>query len=232
MNVKKTRKLTRFQLIMRGLLPLTLILALLLLSAGRWNYWQAWLYIVVNGLLILSNLWLLRNSPDLIDERLKPGAGMKRWDKIYFILSTPIGLLMLILAGLDAGRFGWTGPLPIWSYALFYALYLAGQALFIWAKTVNRYFSSVVRIQTDRGQQVCTSGPYHYVRHPGYLGALIYTLTGGLVLGSIYAVIPQLFWTALLVIRTDKEDRLLQAELPGYSDYVKAVRYRLIPGIW
>jgi protein-S-isoprenylcysteine O-methyltransferase Ste14 len=96
----------------------------------------------------------------------------------------------------------------------------------------NAYFSTAVRIQTDRDQTVCRSGPYRYVRHPGYLGFILQSIGTPLLLGSLWALIPGLAAVALMVVRTILEDRMLQAELAGYSDLVQAVRYRLVPGIW
>jgi protein-S-isoprenylcysteine O-methyltransferase Ste14 len=135
------------------------------------------------------------------------------------------------VAGLDA-RFGWSSAMPASVYWSSVALYLIGQAIFVWARYTNRYFSSVVRIQTDRGQTVCKEGPYRFVRHPGYLGGFLFTATMGLMLGSWWAFIPQLIAALMLIPRTILEDRTLQAELPGYRDYVLETRYRLLPGIW
>lgn len=219
------------QLLVRGLLAPIVILIVLLLSAGRFDYWQGWVYMGLNLALIGLNWWALRDQPDLIRERLKPGEGMKGWDKLYFGATTVLFLAALFLAGLDA-RWGWTGPLPIGVYGLSALIFLAGHLLFLWAKRTNRFFSSVVRIQTDRGQQVCQDGPYRYVRHPGYVGGLLYTLTGPLVLGSLWALLPQLLGCLLLVVRTALEDQTLQRELPGYTSYVQHVRYRLVPRIW
>ena len=112
------------------------------------------------------------------------------------------------------------------------AVYLLGQAIFIWARTTNAYFSSVVRIQTERGQTVCREGPYRFVRHPGYVGGILFGLAGPMLLGSMWAVIPQAVAAMLIIWRTHMEDRTLQAELPGYAEYTREVKYRLLPGVW
>jgi protein-S-isoprenylcysteine O-methyltransferase Ste14 len=229
---KENHKSLRFRMILRTVLGLAVVLGVSLLAAGTWNYWQAWVFAIVNLLLILLNGWALRKNPDLIEERLKPGQGMAGWDKTYFYLSTPLYFLMLIIAGLDVGRFGWTGPLPVWVYILGYLLYLSGQLIFLWAKSTNLFFSSVVRIQSDRGHQVCKDGPYRYVRHPGYVGGMLYMVSGGLVLGSIWAILPQMIAALLLVYRTRMEDQFLRNELPGYAEYSQEVRFRLVPKIW
>lgn len=226
------RKGVTIQLLLRGLVAPLFMIALLLVSAGRWDYWQAYLYMLVNMALLLVNLWALRDNPDLIAERLSPGEGMKGWDRIYFTVTTLLYFTSLVIAGLDVGRFGWTNPLPWWVYALAILGYLLGQAIFIWAKRANRFFSSVVRIQTDRGQIVCQDGPYQYVRHPGYAGGMIYMLAGALMLGSVWALVPQALASALLVVRTTLEDRTLHQELPGYAAYASKVKYKLLPGVW
>lgn len=221
----------RGQLLVRGLIAPVAILIVLLLSAGRFDYWQGWVYMGLNLALIALNWWALRDQPDLIRERLKPGEGIKDWDKGYFVITTLLFFIALFTAGFDA-RWGWTGPLGAGLYILSILIFLAGHLLFLWAKRTNRFFSSVVRIQTERGQQVCQDGPYRYMRHPGYVGGLLYTLAGPLVLGSLWALIPQLLACLLLIVRTALEDQTLQRELPGYSDYAQRVRYRLVPGLW
>lgn len=219
------------QLLVRGLLAPLIILIVLLLSAGRFDYWQGWFYMGLNLALIGLTWWALRDQPDLIRERLKPGEGMKGWDKLYFGATTLLFLVSLLVAGLDA-RWGWTGVQSAGVYGLSTLLFLAGHLLFLWAKRTNHFFSSVVRIQTDRDQQVCQDGPYRYVRHPGYVGALLYTLAGPLVLGSLWALIPLVLACLLLILRTALEDQMLRRELPGYLVYTQRVRYRLVPGLW
>ena len=232
MQVKESKQGVMAQLVLRGLVAPIMMAVLLMISAGRMDYWQGWVYMGLNMGLLLVNLWTVRRNPELVEERLKPGEGMKGWDKLYFALTTTLYFAHLIVAGLDVGRFGWTGDVPWSVYVGAIAIYLIGQAIFMWAKWVNRYFSSVVRIQADRGQTVCRDGPYRYVRHPGYVGGLLYMLAGSLVLGSLWAFALQALACMLLVVRTALEDRALQAELPGYAEYVLKTRYRLLPGIW
>jgi protein-S-isoprenylcysteine O-methyltransferase Ste14 len=221
----------RFQLVARGIVAPLVMVVLLFAIAGRWDYWQGWFYIGLSALSLVLMATVFTPDSALIEERLRPGEGTKGWDKLYFALSTPMYLLALVIAGLDA-RFGWTGELPMAAYLAGVAAYVAGQAVFLWARYANRYFSSVVRIQADRGQTVCQDGPYRYVRHPGYVGGILFTASMGLVLGSTWAVLPQLAACLLLVWRTAREDRTLLAELPGYAGYARQTRYRLIPGIW
>jgi protein-S-isoprenylcysteine O-methyltransferase Ste14 len=216
----------------RSILAIAVMAALLFVSSGRLDYWQGWVYFGINLLLVGLTSWLLRDNPGLVAERLHPGKGMKRWDKGYFLLSTPLYLAALILAGIDAGRSHWSPRPDAAFYFLFLAVYLAGQGLFLWAKKANPFFSSVARIQTERGQTVCREGPYRFCRHPGYLGGLLFGLATPLVLGSYWALIPQALATVFLVVRTCLEDRMLERELLWYTEYTKAVRFRLVPGVW
>ncbi len=221
----------RVQLGLRAVLAPVVSFALLFGLAGRLDYWQGWVYIVVNTVIVLLQAIVLTPDKSLIEERLNPKQGVKSWDKLYFGLTTPLFFIGMALAGLDA-RFGWTTNMPLVAYWLGVLVYLAGHAMMQWARYTNRFFSSMVRIQTDRGQTVCKEGPYRYVRHPGYVGGFLFTATSGIVLGSWWACIPQVVAALLLVWRTGLEDKTLQAELPGYAEYAKETQYRLLPGVW
>lgn len=208
------------------------VAVLIFLSAGRLDYWQGWLFFGVCLAAAALSGRMLKGRDGLLEERFRPGKGMKWWDKGYMLLSTPLYFAAIAAAAADVGRFGGSfHPLPA-TYALSLALFLAGHALFLWAERVNPFFSSVARIQADRGQTVCREGPYRFCRHPGYLGGLLFGLTTPLVLGSLWALIPQGLAAALLVVRTGLEDRMLKKDLLWYDEYVKSVRYRLIPGLW
>ena len=224
-------KKARTQMILRALLAPVLMVGLLFLVAGTWHYWQAWVYLIINMILLALMSTVLSPNAELVEERLNPKQGMKGWDKFYFAVTTPMYVIALLLAGLDQ-RFGWTTNMPLAIYWTSVIVYILGQAIFQWARYTNQYFSSVVRIQTDRGQTVCKEGPYKYVRHPGYVGGFLFTITIGLVLGSWYASIPQVIAALMLVWRTGREDRALQAELPGYAEFANETRYRLLPGVW
>ena len=137
-----------------------------------------------------------------------------------------------IVAGLDSGRFGWTGAVPAGVTIAGSALMLGGQALFAVAKRENAFFSSTVRIQTERGHQTCDTGLYRLVRHPGYLGMLLSMLGFPLVMNAYWAMIPVGFAAVLLVVRTVLEDRFLQGELAGYAEYARRTRWRLLPGVF
>jgi len=222
---------TQKRLMLQGLLAPLVVYAVIFLVAGRWDYWQAWVYVVLNTIILTLMSLLAFRNPALVEERLNPKQGMKTWDKVYFGITTPMYILALLIAGLDA-RFGWTNNLSPVVYWLGVLIYILGQAIFLWARFTNQYFSSVVRIQTDRGQTVCKDGPYRFVRHPGYVGGILFAITLGIILGSWWATIPQAIAAGMLVWRTGMEDRTLKAELPGYIEYFHVTRYRLIPGIW
>lgn len=221
----------RRQMILRALAAPLLMIGLLFFVAGRWNYWQAWVYTTLNMIILILMGTLLPKNTELVEERLNPKEGMKGWDKFYFAVTTPLYMIALVIGGLDA-RFGWTTNLPLTIYWASVLLYLLGQAIFLWARYTNNYFSSVVRIQTDRGQTVCKQGPYHYVRHPGYVGGFLFTITLGLLLGSWWASIPQVIAALMIIWRTAREDKTLQAELPGYAEFTQETKYRLLPGVW
>ena len=229
-NLNLTKK-ARTQMILRALLAPILMIGLLFLVAGSWDYWQAWVYSIINMIVLILMGTLLTRNADLVEERLNPKEGIKGWDKFYFAVTTPLYMIALVIGGLDT-RYGWTTNMPLIVYWVGVAVYLLGQGIFLWARYTNNYFSSVVRIQTDRGHTVCKDGPYRYVRHPGYVGGFLFTVTIGIVLGSWWASIPQIIAGLMLIWRTAREDKTLQAELPGYAEYATQTRYRLLAGVW
>jgi len=230
MTTHTLSKKARTQMVLRALLAPILMIGLLFLVAGTWDYWQAWVYLFINMVFLILMGTVLTPNSELVEERLNPKQGMKGWDKFYFAVTTPMYIIALVLAGLDQ-RFGWSS-VPMAIYWTSVVIYILGQAIFQWARYTNQYFSSVVRIQTDRGQTVCKDGPYRYVRHPGYVGGFLFTITMGLVLGSWVASIPQVIAALMLLWRTAREDRTQQAELPGNTEIASETKYRLVPGIW
>lgn len=201
-------------------------------SAGRIDWWPAWaLLAVMLAWIIAMGFAILRFNPDLLAERLGPRKGGKQWDMTIMGIVGLAELARLIIAGLDQ-RYGWTGGFPIAAQIAALAVCALGYALGVWATASNAFFSQIVRIQTERGHAVATGGPYQYVRHPAYVGTILYQLAMPVLLASWWALIPGGLNTILLVIRTALEDRTLQAELSGYADYARLVRHRLLPGIW
>lgn len=205
---------------------------ILFLVSGRFDWTWAWVLLSIYLISIAVNsAFMLRSTPDTVAERGR-AALTRNWDKI---LSGLWGLMQFLaiplVAALDL-RFGWTGELSLAWHITGAILLAAGLALFGWAMIANAYFSTAMRIQSERGQTVCRSGPYRFVRHPGYAGTLLQSLGMPLLLGSWWALIPGLFAGAFITARAAFEDRMLRAELPGYTDYTRDVHYRLIPGVW
>jgi protein-S-isoprenylcysteine O-methyltransferase Ste14 len=144
----------------------------------------------------------------------------------------PFMLGCWIVAGLDVGRFHWSDAVPFgWRLAGLVGL-AASLGLSFWAMMANRFFSPVVRIQSERGHHLINSGPYRYLRHPGYLGIIGGPLCAALALDSWWALLPAAGIAFLIVRRTTMEDKFLRRELEGYPAYVEKVRYRLLPGVW
>lgn len=206
--------------------------AILFLCAGRTDYFQGWIFLGVNVVTVIMNYWTIRNDPELMTERSKVGEGAKSWDKRILGLSAIVYLVNIVVAGLDSGRFRWSPNMHGSVYVIGVAMLLIGQVIFLIARKENRFFSSVVRIQLERGHAVCDTGLYKVVRHPGYLGMII-ALTGfPFITGSLWSIIPTSIAIILLLIRTYLEDETLKKELPGYREYALRVRQRLIPVIW
>jgi protein-S-isoprenylcysteine O-methyltransferase Ste14 len=205
---------------------------LLFVSVWKWDWWNAWAYLgLYLAFLAFNAAVLLPHHKDLVEERSQIGEGAKGWDKVIGGIGAFGGLLIFILAGLDE-RFGWVGALRL--EVQIGALVLLGLSypLFTWAMVSNKYFSTIVRIQKERGHAVQTGGPYRFLRHPGYASMTLSYLFLPIALGSLWALIPAVFLVGNLVVRTALEDRTLQNELEGYKDYASRVRYRLLPGIW
>ena len=159
------------------------------------------------------------------------GEGTKSWDKVLISILLAGFLVTLIVAGLDGGRFHWA-PAPPWAVIAGYVLMALGCFGTGWAQAVNRHFEPSVRIQTDRDHHVVTTGPYAFVRHPGYVSGTVLVAGMALALGSLWALLPAALVAVVLVIRTNLEDATLQRELPGYAGYAARVRSKWIPGVW
>jgi protein-S-isoprenylcysteine O-methyltransferase Ste14 len=214
-----------------GILVL-LMAAALFLSVWRWDWWNAWVYLgLYLAYLGYNMVVLLGRHKELVEERSHAGEGAKNWDKVIGLITGLGGFTILVVAGLDE-RFSWAGTIPIQVQVAAFVLLGLSYPFFTWAMVSNRFFSTVVRIQKDRGHTVQTGGPYRYVRHPGYTSLLVSYLTMPFALGSLWACIPMALLVANLLLRTTLEDRTLQNELDGYREYASRVRFRLIPGIW
>jgi len=209
-----------------------LIAAILFLAAGRLDWIWAWVYLGISLLTMLINTSImLRASPETIAERSR-AKETRDWDKIVGGLWALAAYIALpLVAGLDV-RLGWASNFGVARHVAGAVVLAFGLGFSSWAMIANAYFSTAVRIQSDRGHTVCSAGPYRFVRHPGYLGFILQSASVPFLLGSSWSLIPGITAAVLMTIRTALEDRTLQAELHGYESYVQRVRYRLVPGIW
>lgn len=221
--------------IIRLLVLMVMMLAVLFLSAGRLNWWEAWAYVGQTlFVLIFSRLVMILKNPDTALERSEAAQkeDVKTWDKTLMPLTALyLPLVSWLVAGLDE-RFSWSPDLPDYVKIIALAVIFLGSMIGTWAMLANRFFSSHVRIQTDRGHNVVSSGPYRILRHPGYAGAVLSWIAAPVFFSSIWVVIPTVLAILTVILRTSLEDRTLQEELPGYKEYTSKVRYRLVPGIW
>jgi protein-S-isoprenylcysteine O-methyltransferase Ste14 len=201
-------------------------------AAGRLDWFGAWL---LTGLylafLLIVVVWATRKAPGLMEERSRMAENVKAWDKVITWIYTVLLLSMLVVAGLDAGRFRWS-VMPVALQIVGVILLIFAGTVIWWVMSVNYFLSRYARIQDDRGQQVITEGPYRYVRHPMYAMLVPFMFGIAFVLGSWWALVPAGMIGVLYILRTALEDRMLQEELPGYREYAQKVRYRLFPGIW
>jgi protein-S-isoprenylcysteine O-methyltransferase Ste14 len=202
--------------------------AALFAAAGTVAIPGFWAYLAIVAVVMIVSFAAL--DPDLLRERERPGGkkpplGLRVFSLVLF--------MHWIVAGLDRGRLHWSDHVPGWLQGMCLLTVAAGYALALWAMRVNRFFSSVIRIQTDRSQHVVTTGPYAFVRHPGYTAGILIIAASGPALGSwLAAALVAVFSLPFLLYRAINEDRILQAELAGYPDYAATVRWRLVPGIW
>jgi protein-S-isoprenylcysteine O-methyltransferase Ste14 len=204
-------------------------------AAGRFDLPRAWLFLGVTfGCMVGNVVVLALVNPAMLNYRglSRKRKDTKAWDRKLLPVFGVFGMYILpFVMGLDVGRYSWSS-LGLWAAILGVAIFSFGWILLTWAMLVNPHFEATVRIQMDRHHRVVTTGPYAIVRHPGYVGASLWALGSPLIVGSAYGLIPAGITVGLLVLRTWLEDKTLQAELPGYTEYTKQVRYRLLPGIW
>jgi len=201
-------------------------------SAGTIDWWPGWAALaVMAGWITATAIVIFRFNPSLLAERLGPRRGAKPWDMAIMSILGLTQLARYIVAGLDK-RYGWTDGFPFTAQVIALAICVLGYALVVWATASNPFFSQIVRIQPERGHTVVTAGPYRYVRHPAYIGAILFELAVPVLLASWGVLAISGLGALLLIIRTALEDHTLQTELPGYVDYSRQVRHRLVPGIW
>lgn len=209
-----------------------LMASIIFLAGGKLLFWQAILYVVLALLgTVLSHL-LTPGGSSIAARRAETATKGEPWDQrvmgIYFL----VNLFMFVLAGLDAGRFGWSMPFPIAWTVIGVVLMVGGQVLFALARRTNTFFSATVRIDTEGNHRVCTTGPYRLVRHPGYLGMAIAVVGFPLVMGSVWSFIPVVLSLVLLLVRTAREDRFLMDKLPGYKAYAEETTSKIFPFVF
>jgi len=213
-------------------LVVLLLAGAIFVPAGRLDWTAGWLClaIMVIGFSAVT-IHVARRTPSLILRRAKAGAGTPWWD-LLFVGSFQLAFAaILVVGGLDAGRYRWTS-LPIWLQGLGVVLFIAATALLGWAMGENPHFEATVRIQPDQQHRVIESGPYRIVRHPGYVAGVLMLPALALVIDSAWALVPALLGAIGLIARTALEDAFLIDRLDGYRTYAKRTRFRLIPGVW
>jgi protein-S-isoprenylcysteine O-methyltransferase Ste14 len=233
-KMEKSEKIITPKSLLLVFLFIVVIPLLPLFISWQWDWWEAWAYALINIFgFALSRLLAGRKHPDLIRERSRylQHPNPEPWDKSLSPILGLWGALMPITAGLDA-RFDLSADFSLAIKLLSLIIFLLGFVLSSYALIENRFFSGMVRIQTERDHHVINSGPYRWMRHPGYAGAIINYLMVPFLLDSMWTFVPAILSTITIAIRTALEDQTLQKKLDGYQDYAKQVRYRLFPGIW
>jgi protein-S-isoprenylcysteine O-methyltransferase Ste14 len=202
--------------------------AVLFASAGTFAIAAFWVYLAILAAIVIVSFVML--DPELLHERMRPGGKPL---PLGVMLATAVFAMHWVVAGLDVGRFHWSDTIPRALQIGSFVIFVAANALAFWAMRVNRFFSSIVRIQSDRGQYLVTAGPYAFVRHPGYAAGFLLIIASGIALSSWLAAAFVIATNLPFIMRRlIVEDRVLQAQLPGYADYARRVRWRLLPGIW
>ncbi len=205
----------------------------LFLPAGTVAWPAGWIFLVMFfGFFLTTNVWLLRNNPGLLQERMSLArSDQKGWDKVLFPLLLVAAVVWLVFISFDGVRFHWS-PVPVWLQVVGAVVLLSSFYLLFLTFRENSYLSPVVRIQEERGHTVVTTGPYHHVRHPMYSGILVFMVGTPLLLGSSYGVLVGLIFMGMLARRAVLEERTLRDELHGYAAYMAKVKYRLVPYVW
>jgi len=213
-------------------IPILAYICVVFIWAGPARWPEFWSYL---GFYLVTvtvfYLWLKKRDPGLLKERMHVRKDVKRWDRRIIRAYSVLLVILFLIAPLDAVRFHWSRVPPAAKWAAAAGLLSAWGVVF-WAFRENAFLSGYVRIQSDRGHAVCTTGPYRFIRHPMYLAMILTVTCLPLFLGSLYSLIPAALISALFVLRTSLEDRTLREELPGYADYAARVRWRLVPKLW
>jgi len=209
------------------------LIAILFGVVGRWDWWMGWALVAVYIIWTAATaIFILPVNAAMLAERARPHAGTKKWDMALLGMMGILVIVAYVIASLDV-RWGWSPQFPLAVQLVGLALAVLGHdVLLVWAMVANAFFVATVRIQTDRNQMVISSGPYRYVRHPGYAGTILLHLAMPFMLNSLWALVPAGLIVLVLIVRTALEDKTLHDELLGYKEYAARVRYRLLPGVW
>jgi len=234
MILEKQQKIITPRVVIQLMVFIVVLPFLPLIISWQWDWWEAWAYAIINvGGFAVSRLMAARRHPDLIAERARftKHENIKPWDRTLAPVMGIGGALIPLVAGLDE-LLHWSPEFSMSIKIIAFIILLAGYALGFYALVENRFFSGMVRIQSERGHHVVSGGPYRWVRHPGYAGAILSYLATPLILDSAWTYLPSVFLTIVIVIRTALEDKVLHNELQGYPEYAGRVRFRLFPGVW
>ncbi|MBZ0303083.1 MAG: isoprenylcysteine carboxylmethyltransferase family protein [Anaerolineae bacterium] len=211
---------------------MALLSALLFIAAGRIDWVWGWVYVgLYVAILTINGIFLIAKNPELVNVRGQPRSDTKGWDKVFVWVAALPWLAIPVVAGLDV-RYGWSVPMNLNLHFAGIIVFVLGNLLAFSAVLENRHFETTVRIQQDRGHQVITTGPYRFVRHPGYVGVILTMIGTPLILGTWWAFVPGALVMVAILYRTVREDRTLRRELAGYAEYAQRTRSRLLPGIW
>jgi protein-S-isoprenylcysteine O-methyltransferase Ste14 len=234
MNTTKANPLSVGQILLTSFYVLIFPILVLFLS-GDWGWLEGWMFAIWYVGVALSTLtYLYRNDPALLQERFKqPGTGNEKgWDQYFMYAIQILFWAWIIIMPLDAKRFAWSLDFPLWLKSLGGIALLPAFFLFYRSFTDNTFLSPLVRIQSERKQQVVSTGVYGFVRHPMYLGGIFLFIGTPILLGSLFGVLIGFVVSLLLVARILGEEKMLVEELEGYTDYKTHVKYRLIPLVW
>jgi protein-S-isoprenylcysteine O-methyltransferase Ste14 len=221
------------KLLLQNLIWVVAMGALLFGPAGTLHWPAAWLFLGTIAVLgVAGGLWLAKTDPALLAERMRPmmQRGQPAADKKFMLAFGFAALVWFLAIGLDVRFHGVRVPMAL--QALGWMMMLLSTGFILWVMRENSFAAPVIKLQTERGHRVVSTGPYAWVRHPMYSGTVLFFIGAPLLLGSWWGVAMSPLFIVLFAIRAGIEERALIAGLPGYADYTRQVRYRLVPGLW
>lgn len=220
------------KLVLQNLVFVAIMALVLFLSAGTLAWAAAWVYLAVSlAVGLASGLWLARTDPGLLAERMRLRAPEQpRADKWFMLVFLVVAVVWFVVIGLDRRLQASAMPLPLEALGL--VLYLASMLFIMWVFRENSFAAPVVKVQAERHHHVVSTGPYAFVRHPMYAGVMLYFIGTPLLIGSWWGLAMMPVFFLAFAIRSRIEERTLMTGLPGYADYARGVRYRMLPGIW